>query len=121
MTLAEIAASPADALALRLDRARDAFAHLHDAGSRETWDMADGVLTVQASDGVNRWTRLGPYDKKTKVASAEIDPDHKIHIDRNDLNNSYTAEANGKPARKVSNYWLFVTQWVSQALAWWAV
>jgi hypothetical protein len=72
-------------------------------------------------DGVNRWTRLGPYDKKTKVASAEIDPDHKIHIDRNDLNNSYTAEANGKPARKVSNYWLFVTQWVSQALAWWAV
>jgi len=72
-------------------------------------------------DGVNRWVRLGPYDKKTKIASAEIDPDHKIQIDRNDLNNSYTAEANGKPARKLSNYWQFATQWISQALAWWGV
>ena len=72
-------------------------------------------------DGVGRWVRLGPYDKKTKIASAEIDPDHTIQIDRNDFNNSYTAEANGKPARKVANYWLFVEQWLSQALAWWAV
>ncbi len=72
-------------------------------------------------DGVSRWTRLGPYDKKTKIASAEIDPDHKMLIDRNDFNNSYMAEANRKPARKVSNYWLFATQWLSQALAWWAV
>jgi aminopeptidase N len=72
-------------------------------------------------DGVSRWTRVGPYEKKAKIASAEIDPDHKIHIDRNDFNNSYTAEANGKPARKVANYWLFMEQWLSQALAWWAV
>jgi Peptidase family M1 domain len=72
-------------------------------------------------DGADRWTKFGPYDKKTKIASAELDPDHKIHIDRNDFNNSYTAEANGKPARKVSNYWMFATQWVSQALAWWGV
>ena len=71
-------------------------------------------------DGVSRWTRFG-YEKKAKVVSAEIDPDHRIHIDRNDFNNSYTAEANGKPARKVANYWLFMTQWLSQALAWWAV
>jgi hypothetical protein len=72
-------------------------------------------------DGADRWTKFGPYDKKTKIASAELDPDHKIHIDRNDFNNSYTAEANVKPARKVSNYWMFATQWVSQALAWWGV
>jgi len=72
-------------------------------------------------DGINRWTRLGPYEKKTKIESAELDPDHKIQIDRNDFNNSYTAEANSKPARKVSNYWMFATQWVSQALAWWGV
>ncbi len=72
-------------------------------------------------DGVSRWIRLGPYDKKTKIASAELDPDHKIQIDRNDFNNSYTAEANGKPTRKVSNYWLFAEQWVSQAMAWWGV
>jgi hypothetical protein len=72
-------------------------------------------------DGVNRWVRLGPYEKKTKIASAEIDPDHRIQINRNDFDKSYTAEANGKPARKVANYWLFAEQWVSQALAWWAI
>jgi hypothetical protein len=71
-------------------------------------------------DGVSRWTSFA-YVKKAKVVSAEIDPDHKVHIDRNDFNNSYTAEANGKPARKVTNYWLFAEQWVSQALAWWAI
>jgi hypothetical protein len=69
-------------------------------------------------DGVSRWTRF-TYEKKAKIESAEIDPDQEIEIDRNDFNNSYTAEANAKPARKVSNYWLFVTQWCSQALAWW--
>ncbi len=72
-------------------------------------------------DGAGRWTRLGPYEKKTKVASAEIDPDHTVQIDRNDFNNSRSAEPNPKPARKVSNYWLFAEQWLSQALAWWAV
>jgi len=71
-------------------------------------------------DGVSRWTKF-TYEKKSKVESAEIDPDHRIQIDRNDFNNSYTAEANGKPALKVGNYWLFMTQWVGQALAWWAV
>jgi hypothetical protein len=72
-------------------------------------------------DGADRWKRFGPYEKKTKIESAEIDPDHKVQIDRNDFNNSYTTEANRKPARKVSNYWMFATQWVSQALAWWGV
>jgi hypothetical protein len=71
-------------------------------------------------DGVSRWTRFS-YDKKAKVESAEIDPDHKIHLDRNDFNNSYTVEPNHKPAHKLENYWVFMTQWLAQALAWWAV
>jgi hypothetical protein len=71
-------------------------------------------------DGQSRWTRFS-YQKKAKVVSAEIDPDHKIQIDRNNFNNSYTDEPNGKPAHKVANYWLFVTQCLSQALGWWAV
>jgi Peptidase family M1 domain len=71
-------------------------------------------------DGVNRWTRF-MYEKKAKVESAKIDPEHKIQIDRNDFNNSYAAKANGKPARKLANYWVFMTQWLGQALAWWAV
>jgi Peptidase family M1 domain len=71
-------------------------------------------------DGVSRWTKF-TYEKKAKLESAEIDPDHKIQIDRNDFNNSYTAKEHGKTARKLTNYWLVVTQWLGQALAWWAV
>ncbi len=71
-------------------------------------------------DGQNRWTRFA-YEKKAKIVSAEIDPDHLVQIDRDNFNNSYTAEANGKATRKVTNYFLFVTQWLGQALAWWAV
>ncbi|MFZ0295096.1 MAG: M1 family metallopeptidase [Candidatus Sulfotelmatobacter sp.] len=71
-------------------------------------------------DGASRWTKF-MYEKKAKVESAEIDPDHKIQIDRNDFNNSYTAEGHGKPARKLANYWLFMTQWLGQALTWWGV
>jgi aminopeptidase N len=71
-------------------------------------------------DGQSRWKRFG-YQKKAKVISAEIDPDHTIQLDRNDFNNSYTVEPDPKPASKLSNYWLFITQWVSQAISWWAV
>jgi hypothetical protein len=71
-------------------------------------------------DGQSRWTRFS-YVKKAKVVSAEIDPDHVIQIDRNDFNNSFVVEPNPKPTHKISNYWLFATQWVSQAFAWWAV
>jgi hypothetical protein len=71
-------------------------------------------------DGQSRWTRFG-YQRKTKVLSAEIDPDHTIQLDRDNFNNSRLVEANLKPTHKLSTYWLFVTQWISQAMAWWAV
>ena len=71
-------------------------------------------------DGVSRWTKFA-YEKKAQVVSAEIDPEHQVHIDRDDFNNSYTVGANAKPARKLENYFMFMSQWISQALAWWAV
>ena len=71
-------------------------------------------------DGQSRWTRFS-YVKKAKVVSAEIDPDHTVQIDRNNFNNSFVVESNPKPTWKLSTYWLFVTQLVSQAMAWWAV
>jgi Peptidase family M1 domain len=71
-------------------------------------------------DGQSRWVKFS-YEKKAKVVSAELDPDHTVQIDRNNFNNSYTVEANPRPTYKLSNYWLFLTQWVSQAMAWWAV
>jgi hypothetical protein len=80
----------------------------------------DGEKVREHWDGASRWTKFG-YEKKAKVVSAEIDPDHKILIDRNEFNNSYTVEANGNPTRKLTNYWLAVTQCLGQVLAWWAV
>jgi hypothetical protein len=71
-------------------------------------------------DGASRWTKF-TYEKKSKVDSVEIDPDHRILIDRNEFNNSYKVEPNSKPALKLTNYWLAATQWLGQLLAWWAV
>ncbi len=80
----------------------------------------NGETVRERWDGQSRWTRFS-YVKKAKVVSAEIDPDHTVQIDRNNFNNSYVVEANPKPTNKLSTYWLFVTQWLSQAVAWWAV
>jgi Peptidase family M1 domain len=80
----------------------------------------NGETVREHWDGQSRWTRFS-YRKKAQVVSAELDPDHTVQIDRNDFNNSYAVKANTKPANKLSNYWLFVTEWMSQAMAWWAV
>jgi hypothetical protein len=80
----------------------------------------NGEKVREQWDGKDRWIRFS-YVKKAKVVSAEIDPDHTVQLDRNDFNNSYVVEGNGKATIKLSTYWLFATQWVSQALAWWAV
>src|ERR1700733_14590895 len=80
----------------------------------------DGEKIREHWDGQSRWTKFS-YEKKAKVESAEVDPDHTIQIDRDNFDNSYTQEENKKPVHKVENYWLFITQWVGQALAWWAV
>ena len=82
--------------------------------------FVNGEKVREHWDGQARWTRFG-YQKKSRVESVEIDPDHKIHIDRDNFNNSFVREPNSKPTQKISNYWLFVTQWFSQAMAWWAV
>lgn len=80
----------------------------------------NGETVREHWDGQSRWTRFG-YQKKAKVVSAEIDPDHTVQIDRDNFNNSYAVKSNRKPTYKVSNYWLFLTQWAGQALAWWGV
>jgi hypothetical protein len=75
---------------------------------REHWNAQD------------RWIRY-TYHKKAKVESVEVDPDHKIHIDRNNFNNSRITEPNTAPGRKLAQYWQFLCQFCSQALAWWLV
>src|SRR3984885_15156740 len=84
------------------------------------YEEKKGEKGREHGDGASHWTKF-VYEKKAKAESAEIDPDHTIQIDRNNFDNSYTQEENKKPVHKVENYWLFITQWVGQALAWWAV
>jgi hypothetical protein len=80
----------------------------------------DGEKVREKWDGAARWIRF-EYEKKAKIVSAEIDPAHTVQIDRNDFNNSRMAEPDPRPARKLENYFMFLSQWASQALAWWAI
>jgi aminopeptidase N len=80
----------------------------------------NGETTREHWDGQSRWIRYS-YQKRAKLESVEIDPDSKIHLDRNNFNNSHTEEANAAPVRKLANYWTFMTQFLAQMLAWWMV
>jgi Peptidase family M1 domain len=75
---------------------------------REHWDAQD------------RWVRY-EFEKKAKVESLVIDPEHKIQLDRDNFNNSRLRQSSGAPARKLANYWTFITQFVGQFLAGWMV
>ncbi|MGB8848947.1 MAG: M1 family metallopeptidase [Candidatus Acidiferrales bacterium] len=68
-------------------------------------------------DGRDRWIRY-TYDKGTKVASAEIDPDHKVWLDRSFFNNSMTVKEDTHATRKLTDLWTFGTEFLSQLLAW---
>ena len=103
----------------------DSFVSVHRKGSFVMpvvvqINFDNGETVREHWDGQSRWTRFA-YRKNAKVVSAEIDPDHTIYIDRNNLNNSHLVEPSLKPAFKVTNYWLFIAQWTAQALAWWGV
>jgi Peptidase family M1 domain len=71
-------------------------------------------------DGQDRWVRY-QYQKKAKIESVEIDPDHKIQFDRNNFDNSYVVKANAAPASKIVHYWEFISQFLAQVATWWLV
>jgi hypothetical protein len=80
----------------------------------------NGETVREHWDGQDRWTRFS-YLKAAKVASAEVDPDHRIQLDRNDFNNSNTRESDPAATSKLANFWAFITQTLSQFLSWWIV
>jgi len=71
-------------------------------------------------DGQDRWIQFA-YLKKAKIESVELDPEHKVNFDRNNFNNSRTAEPRAKATRKLANYWNFVSQTFAQFLTWWLI
>jgi hypothetical protein len=77
----------------------------------------NGETVTEHWDGRDRWIRY-TYDKPVKVASAEIDPDHKIWLDRSFFNNSHTVKQDTRATRKLQNLWLSATEWIGQMLAW---
>ena len=76
-----------------------------------------GEVLREKWDGHDRWIRY-TYLKKAKIVSAEIDPDHRVPLDRDYFNNSQTADSSSGATRKLQTYLMFLTGLFSQLAAW---
>ena len=77
----------------------------------------NGESVTEHWDGKDRWVRY-TYDKKAKLVSAQIDPGTAVVLDRNLFNNSYVQEEDTRARWKIVSYWTWITQMLSQCLAW---
>jgi len=77
----------------------------------------NGETATEHWDGRDRWVRY-QYDKKARIVSAEIDPEHQAWLDKDFFNNSYTQESNQAPHHKLAAYWTVISQFCAQLLAW---
>ena len=77
----------------------------------------NGESTRVRWDGRDRWVRY-VYVKKAEVESVQIDPDYRVTMDRDYLNNSDTDEARHLAVAKLSVYWQFFTQFLGQVMGW---
>jgi hypothetical protein len=77
----------------------------------------DGSTVRERWDGRDRWHRF-TWERKAKLVSAEVDPDHAYLLDRDPFNNSWTEKADRKASGKLAGYWTLLTQWLEQALSW---
>ena len=68
-------------------------------------------------DGRDRWVRY-TYQKKAKLISAEVDPDHRIALDVDFFNNGKLVQSDTGARRKIANYWLMMTQFLSALGSW---
>ncbi|HKF52797.1 MAG TPA: M1 family metallopeptidase, partial [Candidatus Acidoferrales bacterium] len=76
----------------------------------------DGSTAREHWDGKDRWIRYS-YLKPAQIKSAEVDPEHKMWLDRDFYNDSQTAKANSHANRKIGNILLAVSEWFSQLLS----
>jgi hypothetical protein len=68
-------------------------------------------------DGRDRWVRY-VYVKKAQVVSVQIDPDYRVTMDRDYLNNSVTDGTQYLAVAKLTTYWTFFTQFLGQMIGW---
>lgn len=79
--------------------------------------FSNGEQVRKTWDGEDRWISF-TFEKKAKVVSAEIDPDHRILLDRNFFNNSYVVKPNSKAASKITSLWIIAQETLMQFAAW---
>jgi hypothetical protein len=68
-------------------------------------------------DGRDRWIRYA-YNKKAKLVSAEVDPDHRVALDVDSFNNGKLVEGDSGARRKIANYLMIITQFLSALGSW---
>ena len=66
----------------------------------------NGETVREEWDGRYRWTKF-VYERPSKVASAEVDPERKLALEANFTNNSRTSEPDNRAAAKWYVRWLF--------------
>ena len=79
--------------------------------------FGDSTSVIEHWDGRDRWVRY-TYIRKTKLVSAQVDPQHQVWLDRDFFNNSYVAKADRRATFKLANLWLFLNEWLAQSLTW---
>jgi hypothetical protein len=77
----------------------------------------NGETAFERWDGKDRWVRY-VYRKKAQVESVQIDPNYRLTMDRDFLNNSRTTESQHGATHKLAAYWMFLTQFLAQLLSW---
>jgi hypothetical protein len=77
----------------------------------------NGETAREHWDGRDRWVRY-TYHLPAKAISAEVDPNGEVWLDRDLFNNSRMENANHAATHKLANYWLVLTQLLSQILSW---
>ena len=58
------------------------------------------------------------YTKKAQIVSVQIDPDYRVTLDRDYLNNSLTDSTQYLAVAKLTTYWTFFTQFLGQMIGW---
>ena len=77
----------------------------------------NGELDRVHWDGRDRWVRY-VYTKKAQIVAVQIDPDYRVTMDRDLLNNSNTDPAQHLAVAKLTTYWTFFTQFLGQMMGW---
>jgi hypothetical protein len=77
----------------------------------------DGTRLREHWDGADRWKKF-LYTRNAKIVSVEIDPDHRVPLDRDLFNNSITRQTDVVPASKLTAIWVVFHQLLSQFTAW---